>query len=137
MIPAELLDAYLATDIDVWVPELVRIAGRDAVEVLPWASMGVITAWNPRSVPTPSDNELRNAHLADLLTNAAPTFHPAIGRGAEGWFERSFAVPDPEVDLLRDLGRRFDQHGIYVVTAEQLTVVDCDDGSTSSAPRRR
>ncbi len=138
----DVLEAYAATDVDVWFPTRTRVAGSAARRDFP-TRVVVITAWNPRSRPTDeATNRQANADLAVVLLAMGATVLPARGTAADGgWSEDSFAVPldggRPSLHTLLAVGRAFGQHAVYVIDDDHLYIVACAGGSSHRLPRVR
>ena len=74
-----------------------------------------LTAWNPRSVPTPAaQNEAALAQLQQQIAALGLVCWPGSGRDPSGHWaaEESLFVPGLELTRARSLGRQFDQHAI-------------------------
>ncbi|HET9482938.1 MAG TPA: DUF3293 domain-containing protein [Xanthomonadales bacterium] len=80
-------------------------------ENLPFA---LLTAWNPRSVPTPSDvNVAAQARLVAELERAGARVVDAVGRNAESsWVEPSLLAPGLAVEDADRLARAYGQNAI-------------------------
>ncbi|AIF47685.1 DUF3293 domain-containing protein [Dyella japonica] len=78
----------------------------------PW---GFITAWNPRSEPSPRPRNraaLRDLLIALRVLPETVAIRPARGVGSDGqWKEPSLWVVGPDVSTLDPLARRFRQIG--------------------------
>ena len=138
----DVLEAYAATDVDVWLPTPTRVAGRAARRDLPTRFV-VITGWNPGSrVTDEATNRQANADLAAVLLAMGATVLPARGTATDGgWSEDSFAIPlddgRPSLHTLLAVGRAFGQHAVYVLGEDHLDIVACAGGTSHRLPRVR
>jgi hypothetical protein len=76
----------------------------------PW---GFITAWNPRSRPTPRpvNRRAQQSLLADLRAlPATVALRPGCGAGNDGWREPSLFVVGPDTAALDTLAHRYEQN---------------------------
>lgn len=131
-------DAYARTDVDLWLPRRVRVAGRGAVTALPFEPVVVITGHNPRSEIVPAAvNAQANADLAAVLLAMGADLLPAEGRGWDGHWppEASFAVRRLPLPLVLAVGRAFRQHAVYVLGGATTAIVSCDEGTATLLPR--
>ncbi|MFP4312507.1 MAG: DNA/RNA nuclease SfsA [Nitriliruptoraceae bacterium] len=89
------------------------------------SSLHIITACNPRSRRLDAaTNRARNQELLEELTARGYTVLRADGRSPDGsWEERGFGLVDAEAAAVLDLARRYDQHAIFELTADRLSVL--------------
>jgi hypothetical protein len=81
------------------------------------ATGGLITAWNPYSVPaTRDDNRRRQRELLPRLRGASAVVHAGAGWGA-GWREPGFAPLGIASGALDALAREFRQNAILTFSA--------------------
>ncbi|MFP4150279.1 MAG: DNA/RNA nuclease SfsA, partial [Nitriliruptoraceae bacterium] len=92
-------------------------------------SLHIITACNPRSRQLDAaTNRARNQELLAELTARGSRVLRANGRSPDGsWEEPGFGLVDAEVAAVLDLARRYDQHAIFELTADRLSVLWTDD----------
>ncbi len=116
----DLLAAYRATS---WTVELpggqARLRLDESAPLHP-RPLGIITAYNPASVPrSDKDNRAANEELRRELERAGAAVYPALAHGtgeeAQEWTEPGFAAVGAELPLLVTLGERFGQNAIVWV----------------------
>jgi len=96
-------------------------------------SFCVITAWNPDGeCDHPDANRLRDLELAKKIDSLALSktriagMSPDESHGEPGWGVAC------SLDEGLELGREFQQEGIYFVDNDELNLIDCSDGSSKS-----
>jgi hypothetical protein len=83
---------------------------RPLADAHPW---GFITAWHPRSRPTPrpANRRAQRSLLADLRAlPATVALRAGCGAGDDGWREPSLFVVGPDTAMLDTLARRYEQN---------------------------
>jgi len=125
--PRELRSTYLATQIEIEVEPSMWIAADEVVERVK-TPIFVITAFNPFSRKvSESENRQRMEELETALREANYTYLPAIGFSPDGsWSEPSFAVSGMGRRQAKRIGRTFEQHAIFEISADELIVLGCD-----------
>lgn len=127
-LPPELLAAYLDTRYHVrWRGGIdFHIGHRSDDLAALHRDLGVrtsafITAWNPRSDPTPRElNDARNQRLRADIEALGLRALAAEGIGPTGWREESFLVLGPTLEQARDLAKRYDQNAIVFVGEDEV-----------------
>lgn len=84
----------------------------------------IVTACNPRSRRLDdATNAARNRRfLAEIQAAGLPVLRADGGAPDGSWHEPGFALLDIEVEVALDLARRHDQHAIFELTPDHLTV---------------
>ncbi len=84
----------------------------------------IITACNPRShlLDAASNAERNDRLLAEVRAGGLRVVRADGGAPDGSWHEPGFALVDTEVEVALDLARRYDQHAIFELTGEHLTV---------------
>jgi hypothetical protein len=133
-------DAYVATEVRIEVPSgTVRVFAAP-----PFAASGsypdpagrpiaVITAHNPYGrVISPEENEKAQGNLEAELTSQGREWWPAAG-GDPTWthVEQSVAVPGMNEAEALELGARYGQEAIFIITPASRKVIDCVSGRRS------
>ena len=86
----------------------------------------IVTAHNPDAQRLPDEeNRSRNFELRKHLDERGISWHEAVGRAPDGsWAESSFAISGlTETDAIA-IGRRFGQLAIFMVTLDQVVVIE-------------
>ena len=74
-------------------------------------SVGIITAFNPQSLPaSKKENETKNNELKKELMRA--NYGPISAKGQHGLKEDTFLIPNISKEFLIDLGEKYDQESI-------------------------
>lgn len=89
------------------------------------ATYALITAYNPRSTPTPATINRAAQHRlrADLATLGARVL-PAVGRG-DGWREASLVAAGLDRPAIDALARRYAQHAVLVGCGDAPVELRC------------
>jgi hypothetical protein len=130
----ELLAAYLGTE--VVDSDAVVWSGPGAVPGLEEA--WVITAENPFSeLRDPVENAAANAHLVERIAADGFRTTPLVGRAPDlSWSEDCVAVRGASLQQVCAWGRAYDQHAVFLLSADTHAVVSCWSGrELGSRPR--
>jgi hypothetical protein len=100
----------------------------------------VLTAWNPLGRNRPLDvNQQAMEELASALFRTGTGTARALGRDGRSdsdYAEPGFLVWGLDIEVARDIGRRFDQEAIFEIDADEIRVVGCFDDRVTGKPRR-
>ena len=130
----ELLAAYLGTE--VVDSEAVVWSGLGAVPGLD--DVWVITAENPFSeLRDPAENEAANTHLVERIETDGFVTTALVGRAPDlSWSEDCVAVRGATLRQVCAWGRAYDQHAVFLLSADAHAVVSCWSGQVlGSRPR--
>ncbi len=115
----KLIKAYTETDYQILPLNLIVKIGKRSPRLIAemishnWTSIAIITAWNPRSVEIPHEENLTQnlKLLKDLVEEDAIVF-PAVGKSKENYWkpEESWCVFSIEIEKLLELGRKYNQN---------------------------
>jgi hypothetical protein len=103
-------DGLLLLRLDVFNPQLKSVHDELRVD-----TSAFLTAWNPRSVPTPAaENAAALERMRREIANLGLLSWPGWGRDPSGKWpaEQSLFVPGLDLARATELGRQFDQHAI-------------------------
>ena len=129
LVPDSIRHTYLAT--------VITVEGQRVVQaVMDLGPFWVLTANNPGSEPLDdAENAKRHQMLSNQLRLDGHRSYPAVGTSPDGsWSEESVAVPGLDQAAALAYGRRFGQHAVFEVTADELWVHGCaEDWQVSRA----
>jgi uncharacterized protein DUF3293 len=97
----------------------------------------IVTAHNPDAKRLPDEeNRSRNLELRKLLEERGLSWHEAVGRAPDGsWAESSFAISGlTEADAI-EIGGRFGQVSIFMVSLDHVVVIATDGRFRDARPR--